>query len=48
MTDAISQDYGNRSRHESLIAEIIVVLDNIHYALRHLKSWMRPRRRGVV
>ena len=28
--EAISQDYGNRSRHESLFAEVIAVTDGIN------------------
>ena len=44
---AISRDYGNRSRHETLIAEIIAVLDGINFSLKHLKRWMRPQRRHV-
>jgi len=42
---AISQDYGNRSRHETLFAEIITVADSINDALKHLKSWMKVQRR---
>jgi coniferyl-aldehyde dehydrogenase len=44
---AISSDYGNRSRHETLIAEIIFVLEGIKFALRHLNGWMKPQRRHV-
>jgi len=45
--DAINQDYGNRSRHESLFAEIIPVTDGINDTLRHLKKWMKVQRRHV-
>jgi coniferyl-aldehyde dehydrogenase len=44
---AISADYGNRSRHETLFAEIITVTDGINDAIRHLKRWMKPQRRHV-
>ncbi len=44
---AISQDYGHRSRHETLFAEIYPVLSGIDHVLKHLKAWMRPQRRGV-
>jgi coniferyl-aldehyde dehydrogenase len=47
MIAAISSDYGNRSRHETLIAEIIFVLDGINFALKQLKRWMKPQRRHV-
>jgi coniferyl-aldehyde dehydrogenase len=42
---AISSDFGHRSRHESLMAEIMVTATAIRYAARHLRGWMRPRRR---
>jgi coniferyl-aldehyde dehydrogenase len=44
---AVNRDYGNRSRHETLFAELVPALDGIKYTLRHLRSWMRPQRRGV-
>ena len=45
--DAISQDYGNRSRHETLFAEIITANDGIIDSIKHLKSWMKVQRRKV-
>ncbi len=42
---AISSDFGHRSRHETLMAEIMVTATTIRYAIRHLPGWMRPRRR---
>jgi len=45
--DAISADYGHRSRHETLLAEIFPALDGIDDAIRHLGEWMRPQRRSV-
>ncbi|MFZ4479977.1 MAG: coniferyl aldehyde dehydrogenase [Rhodoferax sp.] len=47
IVDAISADYGNRSRHETLFAEIFSVTDGVDHTLRHLKKWMKPQRRGV-
>jgi coniferyl-aldehyde dehydrogenase len=47
LCDAISADYGHRSRHETLLAEIFPALDGIDHALRHLRRWMRPQRRAV-
>ncbi len=44
---AISQDYGNRSRHETLFAEIITANDSIIDAIKHLKRWMKVQRRKV-
>ncbi len=47
LIDAISADYGHRSRHETLLAEIVPVVDGIGHTLKHLKSWMKPQRRSV-
>ncbi len=47
IAEAISADFGNRSRHESLIAEIFTALAGIRHASKHLARWMRPKRVSV-
>lgn len=47
MVAAVNQDYGCRSRHETLLGEIVPVLDGIKYTRHHLRSWMRRQRRSV-
>ena len=47
IADAISADYGHRSRHETRLAELVPAVDGIGHALKHLKSWMRVQRRSV-
>ena len=47
LCDAISADYGHRSRHESLLAEIVPAVDGIDHVIGQLRSWMRPQRRSV-
>ncbi len=47
IVDAISRDFGNRSRHETLIAEIFVAVEGIRHILSHLRAWMEPERRQV-
>ncbi len=44
---AISADYGHRSTHETRLCEIAPAVDGIGHALKHLRGWMRPQRRGV-
>ena len=44
---AISEDFGNRSRHETLIAEIMGSLDAVGHAKRHLRDWMKSKRRPL-
>ena len=47
LVDAASADFGRRSRHETLAADIMIVREEIKFLRRKLKGWMRPRRRGV-
>lgn len=47
VVNAISEDYGNRSRHESLFAEVIAVTDGINDTIKQLKKWMKPQKRHV-
>ena len=47
IVDAINTDYGNRSRHETMLAEIIMVLDGFNFATKHLKKWMRTQKREI-
>ncbi|MBD1572932.1 coniferyl aldehyde dehydrogenase [Vibrio sp. S17_S38] len=47
ISDAISRDYGNRSHHETMFAEIITVADDISSTIKHLKKWMKVQKRSV-
>lgn len=44
LADAISADFGNRSRHETY-AELLGSVQGIRYARSHVRRWMRPSRR---
>jgi len=43
----VSADFGRRSRHETLAADVMVTLDEISHLRSNLRRWMRPERRGV-
>lgn len=45
--EALNRDYGNRSRHETLLAEIITVTDDINGSIKHLKQWTKVQKRHV-
>ena len=47
IVEAICKDYGNRSRNESLFADIISVTDSINDSIKKLKKWSRPQKRHV-
>lgn len=44
---AIAADFGRRSRLETLGADVMTVLEDIKHTRRHLRRWMRPRKRRV-
>ncbi|MGD0524773.1 MAG: coniferyl aldehyde dehydrogenase [Polyangiaceae bacterium] len=47
IADAISRDFGNRSKHESMVSEIFIVLGAIRHTKAHLREWMEPEEREV-
>jgi coniferyl-aldehyde dehydrogenase len=45
--DAIAKDFGNRSRYESLVAEVFVTVQGIRHTRAHLRDWMDTEEREV-
>lgn len=43
--DAICSDFGNRSRHETVVAELFLVLESIRQARAKVRKWMSSERR---
>ena len=46
--EAINTDFGNRSRHETAMMEILGVVQGIDYLERNLRRFMRPTRRRIA
>lgn len=44
LAEAISRDFGHRSRHETQLLELFPALEGIKHTRSHLKTWMRPQR----
>lgn len=44
---AISMDFGVRSKHETLIAEVMIAVNEIKHARAHLHEWMETEPREV-
>jgi coniferyl-aldehyde dehydrogenase len=44
---AVDADFGHRSSYETMIMEIVPLVQGIDYLKRNLRAWMRPRRRRV-
>jgi coniferyl-aldehyde dehydrogenase len=46
--DACQQDFGNRSRHQSRMSEVLAVLQGLAHASANVKRWMRSDKRKVM
>ncbi|MBC2777400.1 coniferyl aldehyde dehydrogenase [Parasphingopyxis sp. GrpM-11] len=42
---AMSEDFGHRSREQSMMTDISSALGEIKYARKHVEKWMRPEKR---
>jgi coniferyl-aldehyde dehydrogenase len=42
--EAVNADFSHRSAHETRLAELLMLEAGLKHTLRHLKSWMNPRR----
>jgi coniferyl-aldehyde dehydrogenase len=47
VVEACSRDFGRRARIETLVADVMVTLDEIKHARKNLRRWMRPQRRAI-
>ena len=47
LAKAVSMDYGNRSKHETLGAEVMIVINEIKHVRTHLHEWMETEPREV-
>jgi len=47
LIDAISDDFGHRSKDDSRIGDFLSTVSGINYTLNKLKRWMKPERRHV-
>lgn len=48
IASAVSDDFGNRSTHETQLLEFVPLMGAINHALRHVGRWMRPERRPTA
>lgn len=47
ISSAANEDFGCRSSYETSIMEVVPLIQAINYQRRHLRHWMRPRKRRV-
>lgn len=48
LISALNKDFDGRSAHETILAEIIPTIQNIDFAIKHLRKWMKPQKRKVA
>ncbi|PXA90731.1 coniferyl aldehyde dehydrogenase [Nostoc sp. 3335mG] len=46
--DALSEDFGHRSREQSMITDIIASISPLKHALKHVGKWAKSERRPVM
>lgn len=47
LSDAVTQDFGQRPSMETELLELIQIHDHIHHTMKHLRHWMKPRKRRL-
>ncbi|NQV21797.1 MAG: coniferyl aldehyde dehydrogenase [Rhodospirillales bacterium] len=47
LAECVSEDFGHRSTHETLLAEVLGAIKPIKHARKNLKRWMKPERRPM-
>ncbi len=45
IADAIEQDFGNRSRHQTLMSDVYATMESLKYAKKHVRRWMKGEKR---
>jgi coniferyl-aldehyde dehydrogenase len=45
LTDAMAADFGHRSEADSIIGDILPIVNYISYSIKRLKKWMKPNKR---
>ena len=47
LAQALSEDFGHRSKDETLMAEILPIREAVHYTCKRVRRWMEPEPRRV-
>ena len=47
LCDAMSADFGHRSRNQSEFSDIAASIESLKFAKKHLQKWMRPDKRSA-
>ncbi len=47
LCDAMSEDFGHRSKDQSMMTDVVTALGEVKYARKHVDKWMRPEKRAT-
>ncbi len=47
LCDAMSEDFGHRSKNQSMMTDLVSAVGEIKYAKKNLRKWMKPEKVGV-
>lgn len=48
LINACNADFGNRSKQQSQMGEILAVKTNLEHSIKHVRKWMKPEKRPVM
>lgn len=46
--EACNVDFGNRSKHQSQMGEVLAVMTNLEHSIKHVRKWMKAEKRPVM
>jgi len=46
--DACNADFGNRSKIQSQMSEVLAVMNNFDHSIKHVRKWMKTEKRPVM
>ncbi len=46
--EILNRDYGNHSKHQTQMSEVLAVMSNMEHAIKNVKKWMKPEKRKVA
>ncbi len=44
---SLESDFGNRSRHQTLMSDVYATMESLKYAKKHVRTWMKGEKRTV-
>lgn len=48
IVDALSEDFGHRSKDQSLFTDVVASVDSLKHSKKHLSKWMKPEKRKPI